>query len=43
MMRRMTLLGWVATHPSADMAIEQGESFARDTVALAERYRARVA
>ncbi|WP_123589593.1 phosphotransferase enzyme family protein [Salinisphaera orenii] len=43
MMRRMTLLGWIATHPSADMAIEQGESFARDTVALAERYRARFA
>lgn len=43
MMRRMTLLGWVATHPSADMAIEQGETFAQDTVALAERYRARFA
>lgn len=38
MLRRMTLLAWVASHPQADMAIEQGARFGADTVALAERY-----
>lgn len=34
----MTLLAWVGSHPTADMAVEQGESFAADTVALARAY-----
>lgn len=38
LLRRMTLLAWVGSHPTADMAVEQGESFAADTVALARAY-----
>ncbi|RLK51561.1 Ser/Thr protein kinase RdoA (MazF antagonist) [Alkalispirillum mobile] len=38
MLRRMTLLAWLGTHAHTDMAIEQGDAFGRDTVALARRF-----
>ena len=38
MLRRMTLLAWVGSHPTADMAVEQGEEFANGTVMLAKKY-----
>lgn len=38
MLRRMTLLAWVGSHPTADMAVEQGQEFAHGTVMLARAY-----
>ncbi len=38
MLRRMTLLAWVGSHPTADMAVEQGEEFANGTLMLAKKY-----
>ena len=38
LLRRMTLLAWIGSHPTADMAVEQGASFAADTVTLARNY-----
>jgi len=31
-------LAWVGSHPTADMAVEQGEEFANGTVMLAKKY-----
>lgn len=38
MLRRMTLLAWVGSHPSADMAVEQGLDFSNGTVELAKAF-----
>tara|TARA_B100000749_G_scaffold20462_1_gene15047 strand:+ start:10003 stop:11112 length:1110 start_codon:yes stop_codon:yes gene_type:complete len=38
MLRRMTLLAWIGSHPTADMAVEQGVEFANGTVELARAY-----
>lgn len=38
LLRRMTLLAWIGSHPTADMAVELGASFAADTVSLARHY-----
>ncbi|MGM0953246.1 MAG: phosphotransferase enzyme family protein [Pseudomonadota bacterium] len=38
LLRRITLLAWIGSHPTADMAVEQGESFAAGTVSLAHAY-----
>lgn len=43
LLRRMTLLAWIGSHPTADMAVEQGERFAAGTVSLARHYLSRLA
>lgn len=43
LLRRMTLLAWIGSHPAADMAVEQGGSFAAGTVSLARDYLSRLA
>ncbi len=38
MLRRMTLLAWIASHSETELAQSQGEAFTRGTVALAHDY-----